>query len=149
MDKNVHHTNISIKEINKESSQAESASKGNPRKTDYDPRSYFVSWIDGELSQHVEQGSTLTPSEKNQLYIALLNFSENRAALKKPIPSKAAVSAILNRLVKFSKGASNRVEAMIDLLETATSSNWLTVYKPKAFGGGNDTAPRGRVYEEL
>lgn len=149
MDKNVQHTNISIKEINKESSTAVPPKNGNPPKTDFDPRPLFVNWIDTELLHLIPQGVTVSPADKNQLYISLVNFSENRHALKKPIPSRAAVSAILNRLVKFSKNAPYMVEAMIDMLETATSSNWLTVYKPNGPSSRQANSQGGRVYEEL
>ncbi len=150
MDKNVHHTNISIKEINKESSETSPKKKSNPPKTDFDPRPIFASWIDTVLPTIVPQGVVVPAKDKNALYVSLVNFSENRYALKNPIPSKAAVTAILNRLVKYSQNAPYMIDAMIDILETATSSNWLTVYKPKEQNTGRAQKPQGgRVYEEL
>ena len=140
MDKNVQYTNTSITNIEKENKK---------EKNLFDPRPVFVEWIDKTLPLIIP-GEDLSTRDKNLLYIALVNFSENRIAIKKPIPSKAAVTAILNRLVKFSKTSPNLVAEMIDMLELATSSNWQTVYAPKE---GKSVMPAkqqgGRVYEEL
>ena len=116
----------------------------------FDPKPVFVEWIDKTLPHCIPAGVEITPREKNMLYISLCNFAENRHAMKKPIPSKASVTALVNRLVKFSKNAPDIISAMIDLLEQATSSNWQTVYAPK---DGRTVAPAkpqgGRVYEEI
>lgn len=140
MDKNVQYTNTSITNKKKENKK---------EKNLFDPKPVFVEWIDKTLPLIIP-GEDLSVRDKNLLYIALVNFSENRIAIKKPIPSKAAVTAILNRLVKFSKTSPNPVAEMIDMLELATSSNWQTVYAPKE--GKAVMSPKqqgGRVYEEL
>lgn len=81
------------------------------------------------------------------VYGALLNFAEHRKAIKKPIPSQASVTALLNKLLKHSEGYPS---VMIDMLDTAVSSGWQTVYPPKS------RAPTlvqqqqsGRVWEQL
>lgn len=136
-----------LKEINKEKPQAGKNSTGRSPKADFDPKPLFVEWITNEIPRLAGEQS---PHQKNALYLALCQFTDNRVAIKKPIPSKAAVTAILNRLVKFTSGASDRVEAMVDLLETATSSNWQTVYAPKAHQGTKAAKPQAeRVYEDL
>lgn len=142
IDKNVQYTNTSITNIRKENKK---------EKNSFDPKPLFVNWIDKDLPRLTEpNGEILTAREKNMLYIALVNFAENRHAIKKPIPSQAAVTAILNRLVKFTRNAPNRVSAMIDLLELATSSNWQTVYAPNDGKCSKPAKPQGgRVYEEL
>ena len=130
IEKNFQYTNISLKENIKESPKEQKEKNGRAPKTDFDPRPMFVNWIDTELPKIAGPGVIVTPHDKNALYMALVNFTENRHAMKKPIPSKAAVTALLNRLIKFTDKAAYRVDAMIDLLETATSSNWQTVYAP-------------------
>ena len=123
MDKNVQDTNTSITNNRKENKK---------EKISFDPKPLFVEWIDKELPHlTAAHREILGAREKNMLYIALVSFAENRQAMKKPIPSKAAVTAILNRLIKFTKDAPNRVATMIDMLELATSSNWQTVYATK------------------
>ena len=147
--KNFLPNNISIKEINKESSPVPATKTERTAKTEFDPRPLFVEWIDTVLPK-VCPGVIVPPQDKNALYIALINFTENRHALKKPIPSKAAVTALMNRLKKFTDKAAYRVDAMIDLLETATSSNWQTVYEAKSHSAAKAQKPQGgRVYEEL
>ena len=136
-----------LKEINKEKPQGEKKSAGRSPKADFDPKPLFVEWITNEIPHLAGEQS---PHQKNSLYLALCQFADNRVAIKKPIPSKAAVTAILNRLVKFTTEAADRVYAMIDLLEMATSSNWQTVYAPKANQGTKAAKPQAeRVYEDL
>ena len=135
IDKNVQYTNTSITNIRKENKK---------EKNSFDPKPVFMEWIDKELPHlTAPHGEILGAREKNMLYISLVNFSENRHAMKKPIPSKAAVTAILNRLVKFTKDTPNRVAAMIDILELATSSNWQTVYAPKESVSSAPQKPQG------
>lgn len=136
-----------LKEINKEKSQTGKKSAGRTPKADFDPKPLFVEWITNAIPRLAGE----QPANRlNAVYIALCQFAENRVAMKKPIPSKAAVTAILNRLVKFTAGAADRVDAIIDLLETATSSNWQTVYAPKSHQSGKVASPQTeRVYEDL
>lgn len=142
------YTDISLKENKKESPQHETGKKGNPPKTDFDPKPLFVTWIDSEVTALFAE--PLPPIRKNALYMALVWFAENRQAMKKPIPSKAAVTTLCNRLLKFTKDAADRIDAMIDLLDTATSSGWQTVYAAKDRPAAKAQKPQGgRVYEEL
>lgn len=141
-----------VEEIFVENNTSNNIKKENKKeKVSFDPKPVFVEWIDKELPHlTAPHGEILGARDKNMLYIALVNFSENRYAMKKPIPSKAAVTAIMNRLTKFTKDAQNRVAAMIDLLELATSSNWQTVYAPKESTPSAPAKPQGgREYEEL
>lgn len=73
------------------------------------------------------------------VYRAVLDFYEPRASRKEePLRSKAGVTALLNRLGRESRGDP---AAMIDMLETATSSGWKSIYPPK---GRDSPAPERR-----
>ena len=73
------------------------------------------------------------------VYRAVLDFYEPRASRKEePLRSKAGVTALLNRLGRESRGDP---AAMIDMLETATSSGWKSIYPPR---GRDSPAPERR-----
>ncbi|MBQ9838985.1 MAG: helix-turn-helix domain-containing protein [Oscillospiraceae bacterium] len=136
---NTSNTDIEKENIKESPSPKEPKKKSTP-KTDFDPLPLFIAWIDQQFSHY-------PATSKNALYQALVRFSENRASLKKPMKSKGAVTALCNRLMRLSDGT---LASAIDLLDTATSSGWQSVYPPKA--GYSGTAPKqtsGRVWEEL
>lgn len=145
-EENFRYNNLSITDIEKENKK-ESPPPAQPKKKsapkeDFDPLPQFVEWI-----RSCSCTSLLPAAEKNALYFALVRFSENRIALKKPMRTKGAVTALCNRLVRLSGGQAN---IMLDMLDTATSSNWQSVYVPK--DGSPEPSPRksgGRTWEEL
>lgn len=107
-------------------------------KVSFDPKPVFVEWIDKTLPKYIADETILTARNKNLLYIWLVNLAENRAAMKKPILTKGAVTALCNRLIAFTNGKDNRIDAMIKLLDTAVSSNWRTVFDPDDRKGGQE-----------
>lgn len=129
INKNVKYTNTSITDIYKENKKEKSAKKTKASvrspKEDFNPGPLFVDWI----AANAEAG--LSAERKNALYLAMVRFSENRIAIKKPMKSKAAVTALCNKLMQYSHDSQDKINCMIDLLDTATSSGWQSVYPPK------------------
>lgn len=119
-DKGINSININTKkekEINKEKESRQAA---------FEPMPVFEDWIRRNFMNHPRE-------RKNGLYLALERFVENRAALKKPMKSKAAVTALCNKLVKLTYGDTER---MVELLDTAVVNGWQSVY-----GGKDVPAP--------
>lgn len=90
------------------------------KKEPYDPTPAFARFV----FEHIGDNDA-----GRAVYAALLNFADHRKAIKKPIPSQASVTALLNKLLKHSEGYPS---VMIDMLDTAVSSCWQTVYPPKS-----------------
>lgn len=128
IENNFQYTNTSNtdidKENKKESPQPEDSvpcGKKRPPKEAFNPMPLFENWIRGTFpGEH--------PDNLNALYSALARFVDNRLQIKKPMKSKAAVTALCNKLLDYSGGS---IPAMIDLLDTATVHNWQSVYRPK------------------
>ena len=130
---------ISSKDISrKENKKEKPPAKGKPQKEPYDPSPVFAQFA---LS-HVGDNDA-----GRAVYAGLVNFAEHRKAIKKPIPSQASVTALLNKLLKHSEGYPS---VMVDMLDTAVSSGWQTVYPPKtrAPTSGNNRHG-GREWEQL
>lgn len=147
IEENFQYTNLSNTDIEKENkkerSSSTAASRGRVSKADFDPKPVFVSWITDIFPDE-------TSARKNQLFFAMVRLSDNRAAMKKQIPSQSAVTALCNKLLQYSKKAEDRLSCMIDLLDTAVASNWLTVYPQKSDSGVKASkATGGRRYECL
>lgn len=136
--KNEGETNTSIykKENKKEKPKRK---KADPPSEDFDPLPLFVSWIQDHF------GDSADKDARNALYLALVRFRDGRREIKKPIKSKAAVTALCNRLLRYG----GNIPAMIDLLDTATSSGWQTVYPPKAAQAAAPSAKPRRDEEWL
>ena len=144
IEENFQYTNLSSTSICKENVKESPAGKKRRQDADFDAMLIFGAWI-----EQVFPEATWGPHEfeKDALYQAFARFCENRKAIKKPIKSKAAVTALTNKLSQY---AGTSIAAMIDMLDTATSSGWQSVYPPK--NGSARAAPQkksGRVYEEL
>lgn len=80
---------------------------------------------------------------------AMRLFLDHREASGNPITSQPAVTALCNKLMRHSGGAS---VVMIEMLETAVERGWRSVYAPK--GGGAPppaytATSRGMEYEEV
>jgi hypothetical protein len=118
--------------------------KSPPGKKSFDPMPLFVDWIG-------ENFSDFSRDEKNSLYLALVRFVESRKDIKKPIQSRSAVTALCNKLMRFTADADGciDVETMIDMLDTAASSGWRSVYRPGSAAAKQQKPKSGRVYEEL
>lgn len=128
LNKIVKKTNLSNTDIDKENKKESPPPKGDrTKKTDYDPTDAFAAFITGVACDHHLAQSLMD---------AMSRFAENRRAIKKPIPSQASVTALCNKLLKYSGGNAG---VMIELLDTATSSGWQTVYPAK-----NSAAPSGQ-----
>ena len=135
-DTNTSITNIDIKEKDKKEKSAKK--KDAPPKTDFDPMAVFAQWI---MEIFHEQASR---ESMRELYKAVMRFHENRVALKKPMKSKGAVTALCNKLMKLSGGDLGQ---MIELLDTATVNGWQSVFPMK--GDRAEKPSSGRVYECL
>ena len=139
-------TNTSNTDIEKENKKRKSENKkqgkGHVSETDFDPLPLFVGWIGSVFPNE-------SPQRKNELYYALLRLNQNRVAMKKPMLSQNAVTALCNKLQRYSKENADPLGCMIDLLDTAVSSNWQTVYPPKGVAILEGQKPGGRVYECL
>lgn len=120
IDEKVKDTNTSITDIDKKKNKQK---KKAPVKA-FDPLPLFVDWIDRNFPDHL-------PYLKNSLYQALARFADNRTAIKHPMQSKASVTALCNRLGRITHDSRDPLAAMIDLLDTATTSGWQSVYPPK------------------
>ena len=148
IEENFQYTNLSNTDIDKENkkekSDAEKNKRKHPPKEDFDPLPLFVAWISDAFPEE-------TAKRKNSLYFAMERLSNNRKVIKKPIQSQNAVTALCNKLQRYSKDASDPLECMIDMLDTAVSSNWQTVFPPKGNAANrHQQAPsEGRVYKEI
>lgn len=142
MEENFQYTNLSNTNIEKENKKEKSSTKSRKPKEDIDPLLMFVEWMKETLSE------TWHRDDLNALYAALVRFCENRAALKKPMKTKTAVTALCNRLMRLSDC---NVPVMIDMLDTSTCNGWQSVFPPKGSNSGraNQQKGAGRVYEEL
>lgn len=142
LNKKVKDTNLSntdiCKENKKESPPQKEPKTKRPAKTDFEPEADFATFVAGVAFAH---------PLADPLIEALRRFAESRKAIKKPIPSKASVTALCNRLREYSGG---NIGTMIELLDTATSSGWQTVYPTKqGFGPAKSVPPAGRDKEWL
>lgn len=142
IEENFQDTNLSNTDICEESKKESSGKKTSKKKSvpaeDFDPMKQFTEWIGETLPDRPRE-------EKNALYLALSRFCESRNENKHPIKSQGAVTALCNRLMQYSGGS---IEFMVDMLDTATSSGWRSVYPP----GGQKrdaTAVQGRKWECL
>lgn len=131
-------SNTVDKENIKESSGKKSSRKKSVPSADFDPMPLFVEWINQNFAE-------FSRDDKNALYLAIADLVTSRKENGCPIKSKASVTAMCNRLMRLGYGT---ISNMIDLLSTATSSGWRTVYPP---GGQKREAPaaNGRKWECL
>lgn len=114
-------TSITNKEkINKKENAKKSfSSEGTPQKEDFDPLPQMIVWIQGRFGESGDRDAM------NALYVAMVRFTENRVALKKPMKTQGAVTALCNRLSRMCDKDMGR---MTELLEEATLNGWQSVY---------------------
>ena len=144
IENNFQYTNTSNTDIEKESKKerkTKSKSGDHPPEAPFDPLPLFVGWIRDTFPQEES-------ARKNTLYFAMPRFSENRMAIKKPFRSKGAVTALCNRLLRYTLDSQDQLMGMVDLLDDATSNNWQSIYPPKQTQNRSPTQG-GRVYECL
>lgn len=130
--KNDKYTNTSITNKEKENKKEKSDGASGKRTplTDAQLRELFVSWIKSASSDY------WTAKDKNTLYLALDGFYCPRASKKQePSRTKAAFTALSNRLVRYSDGSP---VVMVDMLERATTAGWKSVYP---IGGDSGSIP--------
>lgn len=78
-----------------------------------------VEWIS-------QTGQAWPKERKNDLYLALIGFYAPRESKKQtPSQTKAAFTALTNRLMRYSSGDP---AVMVDMLERATGAGWKSVY---------------------
>lgn len=81
-----------------------------------------------KLAQEILIAIAEYSGEDHALMTAILDFIGNRAAIKKPVKTMAALNGILRKLSALSDG--DHI-TQIAMLEEATVRNWQTVYKLK------------------
>lgn len=132
IEENFQYTNLSNTDIEKENKK-EKTSGSCPSKTAFDPMPLLEAFA-------IDNGG---PGFTEKLIAAMERFTENRKAIKKPIRSKAAVTALCNRLLA---GANGDIHVMIEMLDAAVMHNWQSVYPPK--DGPKPELPKSRRDEE-
>lgn len=114
INKNVKDTNTSITNIEKENKKEKAKAL-----TDEQLHALFVPWI-------TDVSEDWNRDEKNQVYFALVGFYESRENKKQqPARTKAAFTALSNRLGRYSEG---NPAVMVDMLERATTAGWKSVF---------------------
>lgn len=112
-------TITSITNIEKENKKEKAATKSRTAMTDEQLATACVEWIS-------KAGLAWTKERKNDLYLALVGFYAPRESKKQtPSQTKAAFTALTNRLMRYSTGDPTM---MVDMLERATGSGWKSVY---------------------
>lgn len=108
-------TSITVKEKKKRKTEA-------PELSDEDIHQLCVCWIN-EIAP--ESWSSFI---KNGLYMSLIRFYAPREKAKEcPKRSKVGFDALCSKLLRLSKG---QPDVMMDMLDTAVSSGWKSVYPP-------------------
>ncbi len=132
-------TNLSNTNREKENKKEKEKKKTFSEGEDFDPVPQFVDWIRRSFDGQADKDAM------NGLYLAFARFNENRKAIKKPMKTAGAVTALCNKLTRIAK---TDLRQMTELLDEATVNGWQSVYDPS----GKD-APKekksGRVYECL
>lgn len=148
VEENFQDTNISNTSINKENKkESPPALPETPPTEDAKPRRrrevpklgedeievLFIAWI-REVSQ-----DGWSNKMRNDLYRAIRLFLQQRIASGKPMQTQPSVTALCNKLMRYSDG---NVSVMIDMLETAAACNWRSVFKPKAGPASTPAQPQ-------
>lgn len=113
-------TNTSITNVEKENKKEKAVvSKSRTAMDGEQLTAACVEWI--------SQAGLAWPKErKNDLYLALVGFYAPRESKKQaPSQTKAAFTALTNRLMRYSSGDP---AVMVDMLERATGAGWKSVY---------------------
>lgn len=136
IDKNVKDTNTSITNIEKENKKEKPKRERRTAMTDEQLWETCRDWV-ANIAPESWTGKT-----KNTLYQTLIGFYAPRENRKKePGRTYASLTALTNRLLRFSNGDP---AVMIDMLERATTAGWRSVYP---IGGDRQTQPEARKDE--
>lgn len=129
------YTNLSNTNREKENKKEKEKKKSFSTETEFDPVPQFVDWIRRTF------GETADKDAMNSLYLAFVRFNENRKAIKKPMKTAGAVTALCNKLTRIAK---TDLGQMIELLDEATVNGWQSIYdrsakeKPRQKQGGRE-----------
>ena len=133
------YTNLSNTNREKENKKEKEKKKTFSQAEDFDPVPQFVDWIRQTFADAADKDAM------NGLYLAFVRFNENRKAIKKPIKTTGAVTALCNKLARIAK---TDLALMIELLDEATVNGWQSIYDRSAKGKPKEIKG-GRVYECL
>lgn len=133
------YTNLSNTNREKENKKEKEKKKSFSAETEFDPVPQFVDWIRTTFT------GAASREDMNGLYAAFARFNENRKAIKKPMKTQGAVTALCNKLVKYAVGD---IGLMVELLDDATENGWQSVY-PRGEKTGMTQKTGGRQYECL
>ena len=126
---------VSLKENKKEKSVSARATP----LTDEQLQELFVPWISDVAEPD------WTRQAKNELYFALVGFYAPREKKKQePSRTKAAFTALANRLARYADGSP---AVMIDMLERATTAGWKSVFPLNGNGGSGKKPTEERQYK--
>ena len=135
IDKKIKDINTSITNVEKENKKEKAAPL-----TDEQLKDLFIPWI-AETA-----GDAWSRKSKNELYFALTCFYEPRQNKKQePARTKAAFTALSNRLRRFSGGDP---DLMVDMLERATTAGWKSVFQIHGAEIPTTSAPAAKRNEE-
>lgn len=133
------YTNLSNTNREKENKKEKEKKKTFSEGEDFDPVPQFVDWIRRSFDGQADKDTM------NALYLAFARFNENRKAIKKPMKTGGAVTALCNKLTRIAK---TDLRQMIELLDDATENGWQSVYDRSGKAAPKEKKS-GRVYECL
>ena len=128
IDEIVKETNLSITN-NKKKNKKE---KANLSREEVD--TLFAKWI-----SQITEGAPAAERWRDALAQSVRLFLDHRESSGNPIRSQPAITALCNKLMRFSGGG---YAAIIEMLETAVERGWRSVYAPKDRNIPPDPAPR-------
>lgn len=134
------YTKLSNTKREKENKKEKEKKKSFSAETEFDPVPQFVGWIRRTFAEAAGKDAM------NALYLAFVRFNENRKAIKKPMKTKGAVTALCNKLERIAKAD---LQEMIALLDDATENGWQSVYARSGKGAPEKGKGGGREYECL
>lgn len=133
------YTKLSNTKREKENKKEKEKKKSFSGEKEFDPVPQFVDWIRRTFAETADKDAM------NALYLAFVRFNENRKAIKKPMKTGGAVTALCNKLTRTSK---TDLPQMIELLDDATENGWQSVY-PRGQKAVPTKPTGGRQYECL
>ena len=132
-------TNLSNTNREKENKKEKEKKESFSGEKEFDPVPQFVDWIRRTFA------ATADKDAMNALYLAFVRFNENRKAIKKPMKTTGAVTALCNKLERIAK---KDLGQMVELLDEATVNGWQSVYDRSSKAAPQEKKS-GRVFECL
>lgn len=133
-----------IKDISNKDKSEKKSKKEKAKLTREEVDALFAKWID-----QITESAPAADRWRAALSQSVRLFLDHRETSGNPITSQPAITALCNKLMRFSGGG---YAAIIEMLETAVERGWRSVYAPKGGGTSPPTfaAPsRGMEYEEI